>query len=61
MFSLVYFSSQSENTRRFVTRLGLPARRIPLDAREALHIDQPYIWWCPATAVAAVAVRCPVR
>ncbi|WP_278497550.1 class Ib ribonucleoside-diphosphate reductase assembly flavoprotein NrdI [Pantoea vagans] len=48
MFPLVYFSSQSENTHRFVTRLGLPARRIPLDAREALHIDQPYILVVPS-------------
>jgi len=56
MFPLVYFSSQSENTHRFVTRLGLPARRIPLDARERLHIDQPYI-----LVVAAVAEPFPVR
>jgi len=48
MFPLVYFSSQSENTHRFVTRLGLPARRIPLDAREPLHIDQPYILVVPS-------------
>ncbi|EIB97857.1 MULTISPECIES: class Ib ribonucleoside-diphosphate reductase assembly flavoprotein NrdI [Pantoea] len=48
MFPLVYFSSQSENTHRFVTRLGLPARRIPLDARQTLHIDQPYILVVPS-------------
>ncbi|WP_078624248.1 class Ib ribonucleoside-diphosphate reductase assembly flavoprotein NrdI [Streptomyces monomycini] len=30
MSGLVYFSSVSENTRRFVGRLGLPAQRIPL-------------------------------
>ena len=48
MFPLVYFSSQSENTHRFVTRLGLPAPRIPLDARQQLHIDQPYILVVPS-------------
>ena len=48
MFPLVYFSSQSENTHRFITRLGLPARRIPLDATQRLHIDQPYILVVPS-------------
>ena len=28
--SLVYFSSVSENTHRFVQKLGVPATRIPL-------------------------------
>ncbi|MBL7659650.1 class Ib ribonucleoside-diphosphate reductase assembly flavoprotein NrdI, partial [Escherichia coli] len=28
--SLVYFSSVSENTHRFVQKLGIPATRIPL-------------------------------
>ena len=27
---IVYFSSASENTRRFVDKLDIPARRIPL-------------------------------
>lgn len=31
MNPLVYFSSSSENTHRFVNKLGLPAVRIPLD------------------------------
>ena len=30
MSSLVYFSSASDNTHRFVQKLGLPAQRIPL-------------------------------
>ena len=31
MSQLVYFSSSSENTQRFIERLGLPAVRIPLN------------------------------
>ncbi|MEG9524035.1 MAG: class Ib ribonucleoside-diphosphate reductase assembly flavoprotein NrdI, partial [Pantoea piersonii] len=40
MFPLVYFSSQSENTHRFIARLGLPARRIPLDLSARLQHHQ---------------------
>lgn len=35
MFDVVYFSSVSENTKRFVEKLGLPAVRIPLRTEEA--------------------------
>ncbi|UQY43359.1 class Ib ribonucleoside-diphosphate reductase assembly flavoprotein NrdI [Erwinia sp. PK3-005] len=45
---LVYFSSQSENTHRFVTRLGLPARRIPLDKAQRLQVDRPFILVVPS-------------
>jgi len=45
---LVYFSSQSENTHRFVLRTGLPARRIPLDHAQRLRIDQPYVLVVPS-------------
>ena len=34
MSQLVYFSSSSENTQRFIERLGLPAVRIPLNERD---------------------------
>lgn len=44
---LVYFSSQSENTHRFVRRTGLPCLRIPLNG-EALHISEPYILVVPS-------------
>lgn len=37
MSLIVYFSSRSENTHRFVQRLGLPAVRIPLNEREHLR------------------------
>jgi protein involved in ribonucleotide reduction len=43
--SLVYFSSVSENTHRFVQKLGLPATRIPLHGR--IEVDQPYVLLLP--------------
>lgn len=45
---LVYFSSATENTKRFVEKVGLPARRIPLlRSEEPLLIDEPYVLVCP--------------
>jgi len=44
---LVYFSSQSENTHRFVVRSGLPSLRIPIDG-EPLHVSEPYILVVPS-------------
>lgn len=43
--SLVYFSSVSENTHRFVQKLGLPAIRIPLHGR--IEVDHPYVLVLP--------------
>jgi protein involved in ribonucleotide reduction len=34
VFEIVYFSSTSENTKRFVEKLGITARRIPLFTKE---------------------------
>ncbi|RWR02919.1 ribonucleotide reductase stimulatory protein [[Pantoea] beijingensis] len=48
MFPLVYFSSQSENTHRFVMRLGLPAQRIPLDPAQTIRAGLPYILIVPS-------------
>ncbi len=47
MTTLVYFSSQSENTHRFIDRLNLPAQRIPVDLHQQLQVDQPYILVVP--------------
>jgi protein involved in ribonucleotide reduction len=45
---VVYFSSTSGNTHRFVEKLGLPARRIPLYARdEPLLVTRPYVLIVP--------------
>lgn len=45
---LVYFSSASENTHRFVQKLGLAADRIPLRAGdEPLQVSEPYVLVVP--------------
>lgn len=46
MGELVYFSSRSENTHRFVGRLGGPAIRIPVAAGE-LRVGRPYVLVVP--------------
>ena len=46
--SVVYFSSVSENTKRFVDRLGVPTQRIPLRASDPhLLIAKPYVLVVP--------------
>ncbi len=57
MSLIVYFSSRSENTHRFVQRLGLPAVRIPLNEREHLRVDEPYILIVPSYGGGGTAVR----
>lgn len=48
MTNLVYFSSVSGNTQRFVEKLGRPATRIPLFPRdEPLMADEPYVLIVP--------------
>ena len=48
MASLVYFSSSSENTHRFVQKLGLPAQRIPLTSGQGhLRVTEPYVLVVP--------------
>jgi protein involved in ribonucleotide reduction len=42
---LVYFSSVSETTHRFVQKLGMPAIRIPL--HERIEVDRPYVLLLP--------------
>lgn len=45
---LVYFSSVSGNTARFIDKLGLRAERIPLHRNdEPLHVDEPYVLVTP--------------
>jgi protein involved in ribonucleotide reduction len=43
--NLVYFSSVSENTHRFVQKLGVPATRIPLHGH--IEVDEPYVLILP--------------
>ena len=48
MTDLVYFSSVSGNTHRFVEKLGRPAVRIPLHTTdEPLVVDEPYVLIVP--------------
>ncbi|MCS3844136.1 class Ib ribonucleoside-diphosphate reductase assembly flavoprotein NrdI [Microbacterium sp. AK031] len=45
---LVYFSSTSGNTARFIEKLGLPGQRIPLHRGDGdLTIDEPYVLVTP--------------
>lgn len=45
---VVYFSSVTDNTHRFVQKLGLPNARIPLRLKdEALVVNEPYVLVCP--------------
>lgn len=49
---IVYFSSMSLNTHRFVEQLGFRARRIPISikAAEMERVDEPFILICPTYA-----------
>lgn len=47
MGDLVYFSTRSENTHRFVAKLGLSAARIPLRADEGLKATKPFVLVVP--------------
>ncbi|MCS4485102.1 class Ib ribonucleoside-diphosphate reductase assembly flavoprotein NrdI [Gleimia sp. 6138-11-ORH1] len=48
MVYVVYFSSATENTKRFVEKLGFEADRIPLRAMEPLlYVDKPYVLITP--------------
>ncbi|EHS49727.1 Protein nrdI [Rhizobium sp. PDO1-076] len=48
MGGLVYFSSRSENTRRFVEKLGVELLRLPVDASdEPPQVDAPFVLVTP--------------
>lgn len=67
MGSLVYFSSVSDTTHRFVQRLGLEDRgqsvhRIPLRPKdEFLRVDEPYVLMIPTYGGGNEAGQCPAR
>ena len=45
---VVYFSSTTENTKRFVEKVGLPSARIPLRRGEdPLEVGEPFVLVCP--------------
>ena len=48
---LVYFSSKSENTHRFVHKLNIPAQRIPISPEDEMpEIREPYVLVVPTYA-----------
>jgi len=47
MPNIVYFSNVSENTKRFVEKLDLPAVRIPLQASDQIEVAEPYVLVTP--------------
>lgn len=48
MPGLVYYSSTSENTHRFIEKLGLPAQRLPqMTADDTLMVDEPFVLVTP--------------
>ncbi len=61
MSNLVYFSSSSENTLRFVERLGLPALRIPLEIKQRLEVTEPYILIVPSYGGGGIAGAVPAQ
>lgn len=46
---IVYFSSTTENTKRFVDKLGYRSKRIPLRPAQEGHlsVDEPFVLVCP--------------
>lgn len=48
---IVYFSSLSGNTRRFVEKLGIRHIRIPLSPKDPMiHVNEPYVLVVPTYA-----------
>lgn len=48
---IVYFSSKTGNTSRFVESLGVRSVRIPFSVREECpEVDEPYVLVCPTYA-----------
>jgi protein involved in ribonucleotide reduction len=43
---IVYFSNYSGNTKKFVEKLGIPAKRIPIDG-SAIQVSRPYVLFVP--------------
>lgn len=51
MAGLVYFSSASGNTARFIAALGLAAERIPIRAQDEMPApSRPFVLICPTYA-----------
>lgn len=44
---IVYFSSISNNTHRFILKTGFENKRIPIDLEESITVDNEYVLICP--------------
>jgi protein involved in ribonucleotide reduction len=60
---LVYYSTKSGNTHRFVEKVGLPARRIPISKAEGemLEVDEDYILIVPTYGGGEVKGSVPMQ
>lgn len=59
---IVYFSSATENTHRFVQKLAYPSARIPLKSKDSeLVINDPYVLVCPTYGGGAAITGAPSR
>ena len=60
--NLVYFSSVSENTHRFVHKLGFPAARIPLRPKREgmLYVTEPFVLIVPTYGAASSPLEIPI-
>ncbi|CUI97212.1 class Ib ribonucleoside-diphosphate reductase assembly flavoprotein NrdI [Cognatishimia activa] len=47
---LVYYSSKSGNTHRFITRLGLSATKLPEEQDQFVNMTEPFVLVCPTYA-----------
>ena len=60
MTDIVYFSSTSGNTQRFVEKLGRSAARIPLRSREEpLVVEEPFVLCVPTYGGGSVGGAVP--
>lgn len=50
---VIYFSSTSENTHRFVEKLAVESKRIPLQREKSLTADQDYVLIVPTYGAAS--------
>lgn len=58
---LVYFSSRSGNTHRFVGKLGLEATRLPIDEEaDTVKVTEPYVLVVPTYGGGHVGKAVPV-
>ena len=48
--ALIYFSSKSGNTQRFISRLGFPASRISVEEDQHPTPQSPFVLICPTYA-----------